>query len=62
MYAIAHDPALYGADFHDILTGDNSLFGAGSGLPGFSAGPGFDVPTGLGTPDVTNLIKDLAGR
>ena len=62
LYAIAHDPALYRADFHDILTGDNSLFGAGSGLPGFSAGPGFDIPTGLGTPDVVNLIKDLAGR
>ena len=32
------------------------------GLPGFSAGPGYDLPTGLGTPDVARLVKDLAGR
>ena len=50
LYAIAQDPASYQADFHDILTGDNTLFGQGSGLPGFSAMPGYDLPTGLGTP------------
>ena len=29
-------------------------------LPGFSAGPGYDIPTGLGTPDVSKLLKDLS--
>jgi subtilase family serine protease len=33
---------------HDITTGDNGLF---------SAGPGYDQVTGLGTVDVRNLIK-----
>lgn len=43
-------------DFHDIKDGNNAL---DSDL-GFKARPGFDVPTGLGTPDVANLISDLA--
>ncbi len=67
LYAIAQDSRSYGEDFHDILTGNNALGGAaglpGLGippLPGFSAGPGFDIPTGLGTPDVANLLKDLS--
>jgi subtilase family serine protease len=67
LYAIAQSSRSYGEDFHDILTGNNALGGA-SGLPwfgipplpGFSAGPGYDIPTGLGTPDVANLLKDLS--
>ncbi len=35
---------------------------SGSGLPGFAAGPGYDYATGLGTPDVSRLLKDLAGH
>ena len=31
-------------------------------LPGFFAGPGYDLPTGLGTPVVSKLLTDLAGR
>ena len=42
----------YAAAFHDITTG-NSMF---AGVPGFSAGPGWDAVTGLGTPDVANLV------
>jgi kumamolisin len=44
-------------DFHDITTGNNTL--AGAPLPGFAAGPGYDLATGLGTPNVGNLIDDL---
>jgi subtilase family serine protease len=42
------DPALYAdeADMQDVTTGDNSY----DGLPGFSAAPGFDMASGLGTP------------
>ena len=34
----------------------------GSGLPGFDARPGYDFATGLGTPDVSRLLKDLSGH
>ncbi|MGH3007998.1 MAG: S53 family peptidase [Gaiellaceae bacterium] len=52
------DPALFAApsvDFHDVTVGENGFFG-----PGEQAGPGYDMPTGLGTPDVAKLIKTLA--
>jgi CSLREA domain-containing protein len=45
--------SLYGtkpSDFHDILYGNN----------GFSAGPGYDYVTGLGTPNGSQLVPDLA--
>ncbi len=48
-------PALYAlpaSDFHDITTGDNG---------GFSAGPGYDEVTGLGSPVASSLVPDLAG-
>lgn len=49
--------ATYGGSsgtFRDVTSGDNGFFG-----PGYSAGPGYDIPTGLGTPNVTNLIAAL---
>jgi kumamolisin len=39
--------------FHDITTGNN---GNGVG-PGFNAGPGWDYPTGLGSPNGANLVE-----
>ena len=52
------DPGLYRAaagpnasvDFHDIVSGNN----------GYAAGPGWDPVTGIGTPNVGALLKDLA--
>jgi len=38
------------SDFHDILYGYN----------GFNAGPGYDLVTGLGTPNGSQLVPDLA--
>jgi len=38
-----------------VTVGDNGFYG-----PGFSAAPGYDIPTGLGSPDVANLISTLA--
>jgi subtilase family serine protease len=56
LYAIAAGPD-YGNSFHDITTGDN----IGSGTPGlFYAVAGYDLATGLGTPNGTNLINALA--
>ena len=47
-------PALYtlpASDFHDITIGSNG---------GFSAGPGYDEVTGLGSPVANSLVPDLA--
>lgn len=44
----------YAADFHDVTVGQNGFFG-----PGESAGVGYDMPTGYGTPNVANLLRDL---
>ena len=50
-------PTLYGQSaksgaFHDIVTGSNGAF---------SAGPGWDAATGLGSPDGQNLLQALSG-
>jgi kumamolisin len=50
-------PTLYGlpktdAAFHDIITGSNGAF---------SAGPGWDACTGLGSPEGENLLTALSG-
>jgi subtilase family serine protease len=47
----------YKTDFHDVTGGNNTL--AGAPLAGFNAGKGYDLTTGIGTPDVANLIADL---
>ena len=50
-------PALYqlpSADFNDVTSGSN-------GTPNYSAGAGYDLVTGLGTPVANKLIPDLAG-
>ena len=52
------NPVLYAhpGDFHDITVGDNIYDPT---LGGFSAGPGYDLATGLGTPNVPSLLPDL---
>ena len=55
LYAIGADPAAYASAFHDITFGSNAFGG-----PGFTAGTGYDLPTGLGSPEVKNLIAALA--
>jgi hypothetical protein len=41
------------ADFNDVTTG------ASTGNPQYSAGPGYDLVTGIGTPNADLLINDL---
>jgi len=60
------NPALYRAaadayarDFHDITTGNNDFTGTHGGL--YPAGPGFDMASGLGTPNATALAASLCG-
>jgi subtilase family serine protease len=62
LWTLAHDKNDYRQDFHDITVGNNTLLGSAFGLPGFDAGPGYDYATGLGTPDVSRLLKDLSGH
>jgi subtilase family serine protease len=56
LYAVANDAAKYAADFHDVTLGCNQT----TSIPGYCASQGWDAVTGLGTPDVANLIPDLA--
>jgi hypothetical protein len=44
--------SLNSANFHDITTGSNA----------YSAGPGYDLVTGLGTPIANNLVLDLTDQ
>jgi hypothetical protein len=49
LYEIASDPARDAASFTDVRTGDNDLYGLDDGHV-FTAGPGDDLTTGLGSP------------
>jgi subtilase family serine protease len=54
LYHIAKSDAYLSA-FHDITTGNNSF----GGIDGFSAEPGWDAASGLGSPRVATLIRLL---
>ena len=54
-YHIGQAPPHYSASFHDVTSGDNSAFG----VQGFSAGTGWDAPTGLGSPLADALVDYL---
>lgn len=52
------NPQLYhmpSSDFVDVTTGNNDVFGAG----GYSAGPGYDMASGLGSPNGTAFLNGL---
>jgi len=48
-----------GNPFHDIRVGNNSVTAGLFGIDGFKAGPGYDLTTGWGTPDVAVFIPSL---
>src|SRR5712692_7985218 len=56
LYAIYHS-SRYATDFHDITVGNDQLVGSSVG---FSAGTGYDLASGIGSPIVDQLIVDLA--
>ena len=56
LYTIASNASMYASDFHDVTVGCNQLDPT---IPGYCASAGWDAVTGLGTPDVANLIPDL---
>ena len=47
----------YGTDFNDITSGNNDMTGLNGGL--FPAGAGYDMATGLGSPNGTALVQSL---
>ena len=52
----------YAKDFHDVTTGNNTFVGEGGDgvtvtVQGFNAAKGWDPATGLGTPNVANLLS-----
>jgi subtilase family serine protease len=55
LYHIGQAPPHYAASFFDVTSGNNSF----GGVSGYSAGPGWDPATGLGSPDVPGLISYL---
>ena len=55
LYKIGSDPTRYANDFFDVTLGKNQR----SSIPGYSASPGWDAITGLGTPNAANLAPDL---
>ena len=55
VYEIANE-SIYNSVFNDITTGNNKWPASPNG---FYAGPGYDLCTGLGTPNGTNLINAL---
>ncbi len=59
LYSISHSKTQYAAAMHDITTGNNDVSEIGGG---FSAGPGWDAVTGLGTPNAVNLLPLLVKR
>jgi subtilase family serine protease len=58
LYQLANSPAAATALF-DVTRGDNIQ--AGSGVPGYTAGPGWDAVTGIGTPNAASFVPALAG-
>jgi kumamolisin len=50
LYRLARSSPPY-PPYHDVTVGTNDLY---------PAGPGYDMVTGLGTPDAWNLARDLA--
>ena len=55
LYQIYATKTAYASAFHDITAGTNSW----NTVPGYSAAPGWDPASGLGTPDVSNLVTAL---
>ena len=52
LYALASDPVRYRSSFHDITLGNNDVDGL-AGTRVFSAHRGYDLATGLGSPQLT---------
>ena len=52
LYSLYNSPTSYSQDFHDVTAGNNGTY---------TAGTGYDLDTGIGTPIANQLIPALAG-
>jgi subtilase family serine protease len=52
----------YAADFHDVTSGNNDDTNWGNTQGLYPAGPGYDMASGLGTPNAGNLAKTLCSE
>jgi subtilase family serine protease len=57
---ILNSPTKYKNDFYDVVIGTDIGSTSTSGLTTYSSNVGFDITTGLGSPNATNLCIDLA--
>ena len=61
LYDFYFDGTAYSSGaFHDITIGDNT-YPTGYSVPGYNATRGWDPPTGIGSPDATNLVPLMKG-
>jgi subtilase family serine protease len=65
LYKIGQSPPKYASDLHDVTSGNNNSLQYDSSsnpvlVKGFNAGSGWDAVTGLGSPDVGQLIPALS--
>jgi subtilase family serine protease len=65
LYLYGVSPSLYQTLFHDVTSGNNSVVEQDANsnnvaVQGFSAGPGWDATTGLGSPRADQLVPFLA--
>ena len=51
---------IVGQEFHDVVTGDNSVLCPTGVFTGYQAGPGWDPVTGWGSPNAQDLVPLLA--
>jgi len=64
LYNLANQGSLYSTAFHDVTTGNNSVYcspgstncGSNDFLSGYDTGAGFDLASGLGSVDIAQLI------
>jgi hypothetical protein len=72
LYKIYNTPASYAASILDVTFGNNGVIGCTQGGPvcpspvpspdpGFLAGVGYDMVTGIGVPFARHLIKAVVG-
>ncbi len=51
----------YGSVFYDVQIGNNTANGSKGYVPGYNAGPGYDLVSGVGVPYARQMIKAVVG-
>jgi subtilase family serine protease len=61
LYKTIYTSTKYNSDFYDVTIGNDkgSVAGSSTALTTYNAGFKYDLPTGLGSPNCSNLCNDL---